>query len=575
MNDFLLYHNLCNLYSQLEPYAADQQLYVELKSLTDQFSAKTYRVAVIGEFKRGKSSLINALLGTEILPTDILPTTAVINRIKYSVDQKIVIYFKNGEVKESTIDSLAEYATKLDKEKEQFAETIREIVVHYPSVFGQNHIELIDTPGLNDNESMTETTLNVLGNIDTALVVISATMPLSMTEQNLICDLIKQTDIYNLAFAVTFIDRVSDDEEDQDRVVELIENRLSKDTFEYFCGMVENEALIKKAKRILSQPNVYAVSSRQAIQGFIKGRNDLIEKSRFKHFKYNLHALLTANQEKDRLLKIQRISSELETQLPEWIDKYIQHTKADIKAAEERCAVLQRLYDSSQKDLNERLLKLEDAAKNQKDMIISELTNGTDINKFLKRLFITELSALRRSEFCEEVLRTAIQSSCTKANEFLAAAGGKIIFESDKLSRRAFEELEAHYKTALGESNNSSTAISYPNDAEDYVFKPRLSQDLILGKMVDIFDECMPHITKAVEEILEQFYSNIENYSASRRGLMKGYYEKIDPVLKDAIDLLVNEIAVKKTKFDDERGVAVNEQAEITATIKNINGITG
>ena len=75
-------------------------------------------------------------------------------------------------------------------------------------MLGQNNVELIDTPGLNDNESMTETTLNILGQIDTAIVVISATIPVSQSEQRLIFDLIKQTDIYNLAFVVTFIDRV-------------------------------------------------------------------------------------------------------------------------------------------------------------------------------------------------------------------------------------------------------------------------------------------------------------------------------------------------------------------------------
>lgn len=574
MNDFLLYHNLCNLYSQLEPYAVDHELFSELKNLVDQFSSKIYRVAVIGEFKRGKSSLVNALLGTEILPTDILPTTAVINRIIYSLEQKIVIHFKNGEAKESTIDSLAEYATKLDKEKEQFAETIREIVVHYPSVFGQNHIELIDTPGLNDNESMTETTLNVMGNIDTAIVVISATMPLSMTEQNLICDLIKQTDIYNLAFAVTFIDRVSDEEDEQDRVVELIKNRLSQDTFQHICESVEDERLIEKAKRILSQPNVYAVSSRQAIQGFIKGRNDLIEKSRFKHFKYNLSALLTANQEKDRLLKIKRICSELEVQIPEWIEQHFQHIEADIQTTEERCAALRELHNSSQAHLNEKLLQLEDDAQNQKDAVVFDLTNGADINKCLTRFFVTNLSSLRRSEFCEKTLRTAVKQSCIEANQFMEAATGKIMLTLDELSRHAFEEIGMRYEAALCELNTSFPVTRYPTDTENHTSAFELSENQILSKMSSLFDECMPYVSKAIEVALGQFYSNLEDYLASRRILLIGYHKEIKTILKDAIDQLVDEIDVKKRRLQNERSVAENERTQIAATILKINGLT-
>lgn len=572
MNDFLLYHNLCNLYSQTELYAGERELFCELKNLVEQFSSKTYRVAVIGEFKRGKSSLVNALLGTQILPTDILPTTAVINKIVYSLDQKIVIYFKNGEVKESTIDSLADYATKLDKGKEEFAETIREIVVHYPSVLGQNHIELIDTPGLNDNESMTETTLNVLGSIDTAIVVISATMPLSMTEQNLICELIKQADIYNLAFVVTFIDRVSDEEDEQDRVVDLIRNRLKEDTLEHFCETVEEANLTEKAKRILSQPNVYAVSSKQAITGFIKGKNDLIEKSRFPRFKYNLSALLTANQEKDRLLKIQRITSELEEQLPEWIEAHLHCGEESVREMQERSEELRELHRCSLAYLNEKLLHLDDEVKKAGDRIISELTNGTDIEKYLARLFIARLSSIRRSQYSEAVLCDELRQACAEANQFMGAVIDKLTAMIDSLSKDAFEEISGYYDEKLGDSDERPMTV-FRTDTENHDIAFGLSEENIVGRMGNLFDECMPHVYHTIRASLDKLYEELEYYLASHRLSMIGYHKEIKVIIENTANELAEAADIKKSELQADRCVAENDKAKIIKTIQQINDI--
>ena len=57
----------------------------------------SFSIAVVGEFKRGKSTLINALLGKEILPADIAPTSATINRITYGLTPNIDIVYRNEQ----------------------------------------------------------------------------------------------------------------------------------------------------------------------------------------------------------------------------------------------------------------------------------------------------------------------------------------------------------------------------------------------------------------------------------------------------------------------------------------------
>jgi len=332
MDKYAVYHNIKSVQAVLAQYPEAEDISNELTALAQQLSSRTYRVAVIGEFKRGKSSLVNCILGTEILPTDILPTTAVVNRIVYGTEQKIEICYKNGTTETTTVADLAEYATK---KNEANAAQIREIVVHYPSVFCQNNIELLDTPGLNDDEFMDKTTLDVLDKIDTAIVATHASYPVSDTEKKLICRLIEQDDIYHLTFVATFIDRVSDEPEEQDQIVELVRSRLAVETYQMFCGLHPDEpGLLEKAQRILCNPVVFAVSSRLAMRGFVNGNKKMLDESRFPHFKYELSALLTANQELDLQMKAARLIRVANENFDSWHKQLL--TGLDATLAESR-----------------------------------------------------------------------------------------------------------------------------------------------------------------------------------------------------------------------------------------------
>ena len=65
------------------------------KNSAERLRHASFKILVVGEFNRGKSTFINALLGEETLPSCITPTTAVINVVKYSLDKKAVLHFYN------------------------------------------------------------------------------------------------------------------------------------------------------------------------------------------------------------------------------------------------------------------------------------------------------------------------------------------------------------------------------------------------------------------------------------------------------------------------------------------------
>src|SRR5450432_2915292 len=64
---------------------------MQLEELAERVQAGLFRVLVVGEFKRGKSTLINALLGANLLPANVTPTTALLTLIKYGPEVEITL----------------------------------------------------------------------------------------------------------------------------------------------------------------------------------------------------------------------------------------------------------------------------------------------------------------------------------------------------------------------------------------------------------------------------------------------------------------------------------------------------
>src|SRR5690348_509840 len=71
-----------------------------------------FTVSVVGEFKTGKSTFVNALLGVDVVPTDVIPATATLNRITFGLAPAIEVAYKDGRRDKVQFDQLAMYVTK-------------------------------------------------------------------------------------------------------------------------------------------------------------------------------------------------------------------------------------------------------------------------------------------------------------------------------------------------------------------------------------------------------------------------------------------------------------------------------
>ena len=264
--------------------------------VVERIEKSFFTVAVVGEFKRGKSTLINALLGEYVLPADVIPTTATLNRLTYGVVPHAEVVFKavgdQPERRETiALERLADYVTKLTAESEQMAATIKEAVVFHNVKYLEHQADIIDTPGLNDEDTMTEVTYSILPKADASILVILATSPFSGVEGDFLNHMLT-TDIGRVVFVVNRVDELRKPE-DRMRVLDIVAARIEKTVKDraskmHGAGTPDYERYIQR----IGKPQVYGISAQQALDAKLAGDGPLLAASGFPRFETALERFL-------------------------------------------------------------------------------------------------------------------------------------------------------------------------------------------------------------------------------------------------------------------------------------------
>jgi GTP-binding protein EngB required for normal cell division len=168
------------------PYEADA---TKLTDLNDRLATGQFHLAVLGQFKRGKSTLLNALLGQNVLPTAVVPLTAVPTWIRFGHAPRARVEFSSAAVPEefATTDpaELCRFLTKFVTESGNPHNRlgVARVEVFHPAEILKNGVVFIDTPGIGSTlRHNTETTLSFLPQCDAALFLVSADPPVTEVE---------------------------------------------------------------------------------------------------------------------------------------------------------------------------------------------------------------------------------------------------------------------------------------------------------------------------------------------------------------------------------------------------------
>jgi len=198
----------------------------EIRQLCARIREGRFFIACVGQFKRGKSTLLDALVGEPVLPTGVVPVTTVPTVLRYGTSRTGRVLM-DGQWREIALADLAQFVSEeLNPENSKRVEGVEAFL---PSPLLANGMCLVDTPGIGSVfAGNTDTTRAFIPQIDAAILVVGADPPISGEELALIEAVSAHVD--HILLVLNKIDRVSEAERRQasEFATRVIESRLQK-----------------------------------------------------------------------------------------------------------------------------------------------------------------------------------------------------------------------------------------------------------------------------------------------------------------------------------------------------------
>lgn len=261
------YSNVLEIAKELK----NENLITTIEQSIGNLKQDNFNMVIVGEFSRGKSTFINALLGKRILPASTKPTTTIINKISFGEESEFNLHFRdNNDIKRITEEEFKDITAKVEPDDEDESEvneynenlklisSISYADIKYPTEICKEGIEIIDTPGTNDlDQQREEITFNFIPQSDVAIFLLSANQILSQSEVNFLKERIVGNDIKKVFFIINFKDRL-ETKEDEDKVILYAKEHL---------------------KERIDSPKIFMVSSKQALNFKRKENGEIVKGS--------------------------------------------------------------------------------------------------------------------------------------------------------------------------------------------------------------------------------------------------------------------------------------------------------
>jgi small GTP-binding protein len=156
-----------------------------LSALRDRLRAARLRVLVAGEAKRGKSTLVNALLGRDVLPVGVTPLTALATTVTHGAAEDAEVTFRDGRTDRFPLTALDDLVT--ERGNPANSRGIASVTVRLDAPILSRGVELVDTPGTGSvHAHNTAVADSALRTMDAAIFVLTADPPVSASERELL-----------------------------------------------------------------------------------------------------------------------------------------------------------------------------------------------------------------------------------------------------------------------------------------------------------------------------------------------------------------------------------------------------
>ena len=204
-----------------------EQIADDARSAAERIAEGRFYVACVGQFKRGKSTLLNALIGGPILPSGVVPVTAVPTIVRFGERLGARVRLRSGEWTDIAAADIEEYVS--EERNPENSKGVAGLEVFVPSPLLAEGMCFVDTPGLGSVfAGNTAATHAFLPHIDAAIVVIGTDPPIAGDELALVESVAKE--IPDIVFVLNKADRVTQPERDAavSFARQVLENRLQR-----------------------------------------------------------------------------------------------------------------------------------------------------------------------------------------------------------------------------------------------------------------------------------------------------------------------------------------------------------
>ncbi len=408
-------------------------------------------VAVMGRFKAGKSSLLNLLIGRDILPVAVLPVTAVVTRIQYGPQDHATVRYLDGRQEEVLLERLADYIT--ERGNPGNAKQVALVDVQAPDLRAYTGVRFVDTPGLGSVFAHnTQVSMDWLPRVGAALLAVSSDHPLSQDDVRLLEHLGRHTP--EVAILITKADLVSAG--DLAAIAQFINDQT--------------------AGRLHAGLNVLPISTRPGFESLARGLREFLDSRVVSH-------------RAERSAEILR--HKVATLLSGCRD-YLQVALSAASAAEEARRLLQQKLDQERRDLasvrNEIWLLATDLkGRLQKDALQRFLEHHGELVQELAEGLGREMGAWRGN-----LARTTAQFEQWTEEAMLARLGPLSHEQGNQLADRHVDAAQASlarmvrgFQDRLAEGIRQVLGVSLSGAEFEVAVLPPRQPDVGLGRIFD------------------------------------------------------------------------------------------
>jgi signal recognition particle receptor subunit beta len=563
--------------SQLADFSrqrGDDSNALRVTDLLEKLQTQAFNLVVFGEFKRGKTTFINALIGQDLLPSAVVPLTSVVTILHYGPLTQIEVEFSDEHREVYPPERLIDYVT--ERGNPQNVRQVKVVRVAVPSPLLRNGLQLVDTPGVGSvYDHNTEATRGFLEQVDGAILLVASDPPISRGECEFLMEM--RPHVSRLFVVQNKVDQLRPPE--------------AAESLEFTAGVL-CEVLGEEGVR------VFPLSAREALEAQLARDTQRWQQSGLPEFVAELRRFQSHEQAQTLVRSVvrnalevaedERLGLDLEQQAMHMTLEEIEQRSADfhrrrdqlltqrqddttlIRAAA-RKLIAQTLQQDYEQERQNRKPELRDCfahwTREQQDASVSEL--GQRGNLFIRQTLRDVLTQWRQAEEkrLEQQLAGTLERFTTRANEALAAI--------HDLAREVFELPPRSIETV----GYLAARSRFRWQDWRWETRPGLSGSVLGGLLPGAHERALRSIEQTLLDEHDSACGRLRHDFAERTQVAFGdYVRSVDHSLTEAIEGIDRAIAraiVQKQRTAEraeETAVRVNAQAEhlqgLTAALK-------